>query len=298
MLHFSEIGHARNNEAHHGDGNYYDANRNLMVVCDGVSSQNGSGKIAAKAFADTFDDKGSLTETVEKLIDSGKHQSTIVIALIRENLLEVCAVGDSRAYLIRGGEITQLTTDHSLYEGLRPHLPQGVDPRRQETHEIIAHFIKNPPSRELIAAIREQFFMDNKVRLFRACVMARILDKLGHAKHVETCIREMKTYRGADPYSATFLGLVIARGPSAITHLLGYMDSKSVATVKKIPIKPKDEILACSDGFSNLFVDEKEIMTVIEGQETVIGQIQALFEEAKSRGIKDDLTLLLGRIAD
>ena len=40
--------------------------------------------------------------------------TTLVAAVIRGNQLYLANVGDSRAYLIRGGEVTQLTRDHSL----------------------------------------------------------------------------------------------------------------------------------------------------------------------------------------
>lgn len=40
--------------------------------------------------------------------------TTIVAAVLRENELTVANVGDSRAYLIRGGKAVQITRDHSL----------------------------------------------------------------------------------------------------------------------------------------------------------------------------------------
>ena len=40
--------------------------------------------------------------------------TTLVAAAIRGDLLTVANVGDSRAYLIRAGEVTQITRDHNL----------------------------------------------------------------------------------------------------------------------------------------------------------------------------------------
>jgi serine/threonine protein phosphatase PrpC len=56
-----------------------------------------------------------------KIYEAGRHESdrsgmgsTIVAALVRGNSLAIAHVGDSRIYLIRHGEIQQLTQDHSL----------------------------------------------------------------------------------------------------------------------------------------------------------------------------------------
>lgn len=46
--------------------------------------------------------------------DTTQAGSTMVAAVIHQNLLYVANVGDSRAYLIRNGEISQLTIDHTL----------------------------------------------------------------------------------------------------------------------------------------------------------------------------------------
>lgn len=63
--------------------------------------------------------------------------TTVVLALWRKsNELFVTGVGDSRAYLIRGNKITQLTIDHSLAEAL----VQAGTIKREEARE---HKFKN-----------------------------------------------------------------------------------------------------------------------------------------------------------
>jgi protein phosphatase len=44
--------------------------------------------------------------------------TTVTACVIHENLLTAAHVGDSRLYLLRGGEIKQMTKDHSLVEML------------------------------------------------------------------------------------------------------------------------------------------------------------------------------------
>lgn len=47
--------------------------------------------------------------------------TTIVMCMVRENVGYIAHVGDSRAYLLHGEELTQLTRDHSLVEELMQH---------------------------------------------------------------------------------------------------------------------------------------------------------------------------------
>ncbi len=44
--------------------------------------------------------------------------TTAVVAAVRENSAVICHVGDSRAYLVSGDSIAQLTTDHSMVQSL------------------------------------------------------------------------------------------------------------------------------------------------------------------------------------
>lgn len=47
---------------------------------------------------------------------SGESGTTMVVAHIDDDFVEICWVGDSRAYLIRDRRLTQLTRDHSLVQ--------------------------------------------------------------------------------------------------------------------------------------------------------------------------------------
>lgn len=56
-----------------------------------------------------------LIEYARKNVPSGeKVATTVVAAVVRNGTLQVAHVGDSRAYLIRDGEIRQITRDHSF----------------------------------------------------------------------------------------------------------------------------------------------------------------------------------------
>ena len=65
-----------------------------------------------------FNNEYLLTFARENLYAGEKIGTTIVAAVIRNETLQIAHVGDSRAYLIRNGEIRQLTTDHSFVNEL------------------------------------------------------------------------------------------------------------------------------------------------------------------------------------
>lgn len=67
----------------------------------------------------------AMTEANAAIVAAGQEQpegrrmgTTAVVALCRNNQVVVGNLGDSRAYLIRGAEVTQLTVDHSVAQAL------------------------------------------------------------------------------------------------------------------------------------------------------------------------------------
>jgi serine/threonine protein phosphatase PrpC len=141
----TDVGSVRaNNEDNFG----YDARYGIFVVCDGMGGQ-AAGEVASKIGVDTVlnyfrtaGGRGSLPlaknavdglsplgqalldaisqanraiyETGQKNESRAGMGSTMVAALMRDNVVCVGNVGDSRIYLIRNGVIHQITDDHSL----------------------------------------------------------------------------------------------------------------------------------------------------------------------------------------
>src|SRR5262249_54628177 len=137
-----------NNEDNFG----YDSRYGIFVVCDGMGGQpageaasktgvdnllayfrrnaergpyHGNGQPPAEAPGNLSPAARSLDRAIHlanhKIYEAGQQESgrsgmgsTIVAALIRGHALTIGNVGDSRIYLIRQGEIQQLTEDHSL----------------------------------------------------------------------------------------------------------------------------------------------------------------------------------------
>lgn len=80
----------------------------------------------------------------QSLFDQGlRGMGTTVVALwIRENRACVANVGDSRAYLFRGGKLKQLTTDHSLVrEQMQAGLISENDAKNHQFRNIITRSV-------------------------------------------------------------------------------------------------------------------------------------------------------------
>ena len=137
--------------------------RVLMIVCDGMGGAK-SGNVASSLAVDVFTDevrrcqrpgmtpergaevlRGAL-ELANKAVFEQEQVSddftgmgtTLVSAVADEKYAIVCNIGDSRAYLIRGGEITRITHDHSVVQTL------------VENGNITAEEARTHPNRNLI----------------------------------------------------------------------------------------------------------------------------------------------------
>jgi serine/threonine protein phosphatase PrpC len=137
---FSDPGRKRqNNEDWLGTFQPEDENRlarkgSLFLVADGMGGHQ-SGEMASRRAADQvirtyMDDPSSeVASSLRRAIKSanaslhaetsgkelrGRWGTTLVAAAVRQDELWIANVGDSRAYLLRGGKLRQLSRDHAL----------------------------------------------------------------------------------------------------------------------------------------------------------------------------------------
>lgn len=115
----------------------------LLIVCDGMGGVNG-GDIASSMATEhiaayvqqMYEESMDIAQIRELLVaafsqanmsvyDKGNHTpeyygmgTTTVVALVRESIAVIANIGDSRAYLIDGLEISQITKDHSMVQEL------------------------------------------------------------------------------------------------------------------------------------------------------------------------------------
>ncbi|MFL5800821.1 MAG: Stp1/IreP family PP2C-type Ser/Thr phosphatase [Roseiflexaceae bacterium] len=128
----TDVGRTRDhNEDSYGIGEAERAEQlgDLLVICDGMGGH-AAGEIASGMavetilvdyYADETEERPAALEQAfghanDQIYASGHGSmgTTGVAALIYHDALHVANVGDSRAYLIRGGQIRQVTRDHSF----------------------------------------------------------------------------------------------------------------------------------------------------------------------------------------
>jgi serine/threonine protein phosphatase PrpC len=132
--HKTETGRQR-----HANEDSYFAKAPLFAVADGMGgAQAGevASRIAATAFerGPTRDDDASAEGQLEEIAQKANRQihklaqedssragmgTTLTAAMVRDDEVAFGHVGDSRAYLLRDGQLKRLTKDHSLVEELR-----------------------------------------------------------------------------------------------------------------------------------------------------------------------------------
>lgn len=141
----------RNNE----DAFFVDENLGLFIVADGMGGHN-AGQVASRIAVENISDvvgeqlssgidpvtitnhaitaaNHAILDTAAWLPEWANMGTTVVIALIKDHRLTISHVGDSRAYLIRNGDIAQLTEDHSF---VAESLKQGfITAEEARTHQ-------------------------------------------------------------------------------------------------------------------------------------------------------------------
>jgi PPM family protein phosphatase len=93
----------------------------------------------------------------QKILQSAKEHpeqqgmgATLTAAWINDNCLSISHVGDSRAYLLRGGTLQQLTCDHSLVaEQVRHGILSAVEAERSEMQSVLLRALGSEPEIEI-----------------------------------------------------------------------------------------------------------------------------------------------------
>lgn len=144
------------------DDRVFDLRGRLAVVCDGMGGHSGgeiASRMAVKAIIEAYTNstEENVSEALRASIESANRTvhgegvrlkelagmgTTVTAVVQRRDMVYFGQVGDSRAYLIRGGQMKQMTKDHSLVQQL-------VDEGLLEESEMENHPDKNVILRSL-----------------------------------------------------------------------------------------------------------------------------------------------------
>jgi len=153
------------------DGFYIDEKARLLVVADGMGGH-ASGEIASKLALDVIrdyfkafhegrvalvgkfdEDQSELTKAIgssvrlanQAIYEAAKSNAgwqgmgtTVAAVVANRDRLSIAHVGDSRVYLVRAGDIEQLTDDHSVvYEQVKRELLTREEAQKSETRNLL-----------------------------------------------------------------------------------------------------------------------------------------------------------------
>jgi serine/threonine protein phosphatase PrpC len=226
----------------------------LFAVADGVGGAQ-AGEVASKLAAavlkdDPRSDDGDGRRRVDALIQEANRRvyerqqqdaavsgmgTTITVALVEDGRVWIGHVGDSRAYLIRNGELEQLTEDHSLVAEL---VRSGkLSPEEAETHpqrSVVTRALGSDPDVDVDTFPVEARAGD----LFLLCS-----DGLTTMVDDATILAEIDRHR--DDLRATAKALVRAAnrggGEDNITVVFFELESAEQATERTVTLPPAQD---------------------------------------------------------
>jgi serine/threonine protein phosphatase PrpC len=173
---------------------------------------------------------GFLTNAIRlanrRIYDAGEHESgksgmgsTVVAALVRGNSLTIGNVGDSRIYLIRHGEIQQLTRDHSLVmEQVRLGLITREQAEQSEMQNVILRALGS--EKEVEADVEDLLAVNGDLILMSSDGLTRhvrdqeILEIVSDARSLEAAcanLIELAKDRGGDDNVTCLLLKIVER---------------------------------------------------------------------------------------
>jgi protein phosphatase len=140
---------------------------------------------------------------LQRRTPGAKMATTLTLAVAVFPWMYVTQVGDSRCYLYWNGELTQITRDQTIAQGL---VDQGIMPADRLAHSPLSHVLASAIGGEEAAPVV------TRVAIPRGCVLLLATD--GLTKHVSD--DEIKQHAeqmvSAEQFCRSLLDLALARG--------------------------------------------------------------------------------------
>ncbi len=255
----TDVGRARShNEDTYGyripeDAETADHKGYLFVVCDGMGGH-AAGEVASQIAVETilttyYDEPDSPAESLKHAIAIANSRiftqasqrseqrgmgTTAVAIVVRGDSMTVAHAGDSRAYLLRNGELSRLTRDHSLVEewvakGVLPASEAGQHPMSNVITRALGH------APEVTPEVQEQPLEDGDLLLLCS-------DGLSGRVDDQAISGTLTTAPGLDAAVHSLIALANeAGGPDNISVIVIRVESPTAVT-KPSPIPAGDTI--------------------------------------------------------
>lgn len=213
----------------------------IFAIADGMGGHQG-GEVASLAAVEALKKAFRERSTMEGLVDAiraaneavevkarasaelrNMGTTLTVVALVDDDddLLVVANIGDSRAYLLRNGELSQLTEDHSvpqelLRQGQLSEAEAAVDPRRNILTRVLgASFGEGPDVQNLIPYTGDRILLcsDGLYNEVDDDAVARVLRTVGDpTEAARQLVDQANTNGGADNISVVIVDVVDDEG--------------------------------------------------------------------------------------
>lgn len=229
----------------------------IFAIADGMGGHQG-GEVASLAAVEALKKAFRERSTMEGLVDAiraaneavavkarastelrNMGTTLTVVALVDDDddLLVVANIGDSRAYLLRNGEFSQLTEDHSvpqelMRQGQLSEAEAAVDPRRNILTRVLgASFGEGPDVQNLIPYTGDRILLcsDGLYNEVDDDAVARVLRTVGDpTEAARQLVDQANTNGGADNISVVIVDVVDDEG-RAITASAVLADDPAAA---------------------------------------------------------------------
>ncbi len=203
----------------------------LVVVCDGMGGHEGgkqASELAVETFLAQYAENYLHARQTDVLVETAKMTdgmiarlknengdllragSTLIAVIVNRKRLMWCSAGDSRAYLLRNGEMVQLTQDHNYHTVLVEKMNAGLlDKNAYERENVrgealisflgignlsLVDYSKTPL--ELVKDDKILLMSDGLYRIVADSEIARILDNFSNIGEAVLAL-EMKARRNA-----------------------------------------------------------------------------------------------------
>ena len=211
-----------------------------------------------------------LREAVQRNSDL-RGMGTTVTALLRTgNKIAVAHIGDSRAYLLRNGTLTQITHDHSFVQSL---IDEGrITEEEAEGHpqrSLVTRVLTGSPDDEPDLAMREAHIGDR----FLLCsdglsgfvardTIEEILAQAQPPGVTADALVELAMRAGAPDNVTCIIGDIVdldkGQAPTTAQEVVGAAAERRMMTTRAIPVSPAAKAAALSREALGTDVDEAE----------------------------------------